>query len=247
MRITGGRIVSNRLGKLRLPKFIGEDPRERNVAVAPHAKEEGLVEWVNRAKAKWLKRVMYHTPATSTERCFAYAVSDHLNAVTLDCWPSQLRLVKLFGFKCTKTIHRAAYALQEKGVLKVTLGSDGCRYAPVFNRDEMDIIVPEPRQPRPPVADSGVGESLLLIQSKSSSSEAAANGSTARSALIYRPAQRGALEVKVAELLGRDGFDVLSRLAQLDPIIIDRLCRAYLGGALGAREVAAARLAAEQA
>ena len=74
--------------------------------------EEGLVERVGRAKARWLRRVMYETTASSTEKCFAYAVVDHLNCVTLDCWPSQLRLAKLLDFKAEKTLQRAARGLE---------------------------------------------------------------------------------------------------------------------------------------
>jgi hypothetical protein len=40
---------------------------------------ESLRTRVNRAKARWLKRVMYQTPASSTGKCFAYSVVDHLN------------------------------------------------------------------------------------------------------------------------------------------------------------------------
>ena len=54
-----------------------------------------LVETVNRMKARWLKRVMYETDVSSTAKCLAYAVSDHLNCVSLDCWPSQARLGQL--------------------------------------------------------------------------------------------------------------------------------------------------------
>jgi hypothetical protein len=32
---------------------------------------ESLRDRVNRAKARWLKRVMYDSPATSTQKCFA--------------------------------------------------------------------------------------------------------------------------------------------------------------------------------
>src|SRR5437588_8825339 len=77
---------------------------------------EPLFTRVARAKARWLRRVMYGTVATSTEKCFAYAVADHLNCVTLDAWPGQARLAQLLGFKSVKTIQRAAAALQKLAV-----------------------------------------------------------------------------------------------------------------------------------
>ena len=44
---------------------------------------ETLRTCVNRAKARWLKRVMYKSTASSTGKCFAYSVADHLNCVAL--------------------------------------------------------------------------------------------------------------------------------------------------------------------
>jgi hypothetical protein len=209
----------------------------------PKPPAESLAECVSRAKAKWLKRVMYHPATTSTERCFAYVVCDHLNAASLDCWPSQERVIKLLGFKAVKTISRVAAKLERRGLLKVTRIGVGCRYAPVFNSDEQDITVPSSGHPNPPSTDANVRESLLPIQSKSSARVAA---SERRGVGEYEPKQRGAVEMKVAALLGVDGVDLLFRLSQLDPAIIDRLCRAYSLGALGERELSAIRLAAEQ-
>src|SRR4051812_449650 len=54
---------------------------------AGHSGPEPLYKQVARAKARWLRRIMYGSVATSTEKCFAYAVADHLNCVTLDAWP----------------------------------------------------------------------------------------------------------------------------------------------------------------
>ena len=42
-------------------------------------------------------------------------------------------------------------------------------------------------------------------------------------------------------------MEVLARLAAIDDAIVDRLCRAWAKGVLGERDLAAARLAAEQA
>jgi hypothetical protein len=47
-------------------------------------------------------------------------------------------------------------------------------------------------------------------------------------------------------MLGPDGMKVLEILNELDDRIVDRLCGAYVEGMLGERELAAARLAAEQ-
>jgi hypothetical protein len=48
-------------------------------------------------------------------------------------------------------------------------------------------------------------------------------------------------------MFGAHGFYVLARLASIDDAIIDRLCQAFVEGALSERDLAAASLAAEQA
>ena len=211
---------------------------------------ETLVDRVGRAKARWLKRVMYETTASSTEKCFAYAVADHLNCVTLDCWPSQARFARLLGFKSVKTPQRAARGLEQLGVLILKrAGRSRYRYAPVFLPDDEDRIVPVGRQLRPRAPDRNVRESLLAIQlTSSASTEAAAKGSEQnwQSVPAYDPRQRGAIEIEIAAMLGNGGIDLLTRLATLDPGIVDRLCRAHACGGLGERELAAARLAADQ-
>lgn len=216
---------------------------------SPNALGEPLSERVARAKARWLKRVMYETSATSTEKCFAYLVADHLNCATLDCWPSQARVAKLLGFKCAKTSQRAARGLERLGVLTLKRnGKKGYRCAPVFLPGDEDKIVTTNGRRRRPVPDTDVRESLLLIPLKSSTSTAAAPVETTQStASTYDPRRRGEIEVKIAAMLGSNGIDVLARLAAVDSTIIDRLCRAYASGSLGTRELAAARLAAQQA
>ncbi|MEA2906614.1 MAG: hypothetical protein QOI12_4001 [Alphaproteobacteria bacterium] len=47
-------------------------------------------------------------------------------------------------------------------------------------------------------------------------------------------------------MLGDGGIDALGRLDAIDGSIVERLCRAYVAGALGERELFAARLAVEQ-
>ena len=209
---------------------------------------EPLFERAARAKARWLKRVMYETTATSTEKCFAYLVVDHFNCVTSDCWPSQARIAKLLGFKCVKTSQRVARGLERLGVLTLKQnGKNGYRYAPVFLSGDEDKNVVTNGHRRPPVPDTDVRESLLLIPIKSSTSMVAAAAEiTASTASTYDPRQRVEIEVKIAAMLGSNGIDVLARLAAVDNSIIDRLCRAYVSGALGTRELAAARLAAQQ-
>jgi hypothetical protein len=107
-----------------------------------HVSSETLYERVARARARWLRRVMYGSVATSTEKCFAYAVFEHLNCVTLDAWPGQLRLTELLGFKSAKTIQRAAGSLEDLAVLAVVRSRNNYRYAPVFLPGDEDKIVP---------------------------------------------------------------------------------------------------------
>lgn len=210
---------------------------------------ETLDQRVGRAKARWLRRVMYGTIATSTEKCFAYAVADHLNCVTLDAWPGKLRLSRHLGFKSVKTIERAARGLQDLDVLVVRcLGRGQFRYAPIFIPEDENRLVSTSGQHSSSPKDTDVRESLLLIHINSSdpTKRLSEEGSGGRAGLIYRRAQRGTFEHQVAALLGDDGMEVLSRLSSIDDTIVDRLCRAHAMGVLGSRELAAARLAAEQ-
>jgi hypothetical protein len=226
----------------------GADSAEQDVEL--HGNAETLYRRVARAKARWLRRVMYASVATSTEKCFAYAVAEHLNCVTLDAWPGQLRLVQLLGFKSAKTIQRAARSLEDLAVLTVFRSRKNFyRYAPVFLPGDEDKIVPAKGQTGAVRTDTDVPESLLLIHinpsvpSKrlSDKSEEVQSGE-----FRYRRTERGAIEVKIAAMLGDDGIEVLARLGAIDDWLIERLCRAYAAGALGPRELIAARLAAEQ-
>ena len=207
---------------------------------------EPLFTRVARAKARWLRRVMYGTVATSTEKCFAYAVADHLNCVTLDAWPGQARLAQLLGFKSVKTMQRAAAALQELEVLTVRhTARHQFRYAPVFLPGDEDRIVRTSGQLRAGTKDTDVHESLLLIPINSS---APTKRPSDKSGLeqSYRASQRGTIEVQIAAMLGEGGIELLFMLGAIDDSIVERLCRAHAAGALGERELIAARLAAQQ-
>jgi hypothetical protein len=211
---------------------------------------DGLFERVARAKARWLQRVMYQTPVTSTEKCLAYAIADHLNCVTLDCWPAQVRLAKLLGLKSTKSIKRAAQGLVQHGVLKIQVSKRGaCRYAPIFLDGDEDATVRPKRNACPSDADMDVSESYLSIRPTISSPtrEAAEQRQIeARSSSNYKRQHRGSIEIELASLLGPNGFEMLSRLSAVDDRIVERLCRSLVDGRLGERELAATRLAASQ-
>jgi hypothetical protein len=112
----------------------------------------------------------------------------------------------------------------------------------------MDKPVPKNRHRRAENADTNDGESFLGIHTKSfSTGEATEEDKRAsRHRPSFNPRERGAIEVKLADKFGAGGFDVLARLASIDDAIIDRLCQAFVEGALSERDIAAARLAAEQ-
>lgn len=218
-------------------------------ATSPASNQEPLYDRVARAKARWLRRVMYGTLATSTEKCFAYSVAEHLNCVTLDAWPGQARLIQLLGFKSIKTIQRAAFGLQGLKVLTVTCSGKGhFRYAPTFLPEDEDKVVRPAGHTGSPAKDKDVQESLLLIHNSSSPRKRLSdkNDDGGDSERHYRRTQRGAIEYQIAAMLGDDGMEILSRLGAVDDAIVERLCRAYAAGALGGRELIAARLAAEQ-
>jgi hypothetical protein len=208
---------------------------------------EPLIERVNRMKARWLKRVMYDSPATSTEKCFAYLVADHLNCVTLDCWPGQDRVAFLLGRQSIKTAQRAARGLEKLGVLTLRGGGlAGYHYAPNFLAGDADKAVTSKRQDCPPAADKNVDQSLLPIHSKESSPRGLSEEKDARSTPVYNRRHRGAIEIQLATALGEHGMGILARLSAYDDTIVDRLCRAHAEGELGERELSAARLSAEQ-
>lgn len=208
---------------------------------------EPLRERVNRGKARWLKRVMYNSLATSTEKCLAFAISDHLNCVTLDAWPGLPLIATRLGFKHVRTVQRAAYGLEENGLLVVAHFGGQWRFAPVFLPGDDVKEVAESGHSRPRRADIDVPESFLsiLFKSVSRGPSEVRRGQEAPAASVRWPG-RGAVEIKVADWLGPDGMELLGRLGALDDSHVDRLCRAFAAGMLTERELAAARLAAAQ-
>ena len=209
---------------------------------------ETLYDGVNRAKARWLKRVMYHSDATPFQKCLAYAIADHLNCVTRDCWPAQLTLCRLLGGVCTRTLQRAGRGLETRALITISRPGVNMRYAPVFQPGDEDKPVREDRQISPAIEDTDVRESFLEIHLTSDSTEAVPASVRTRSAegSKYRRAERGKVEIELAKLLGSDGFEILARLSSINDATVERLCRAFAYGQLGDREVMAARLAAEQ-
>jgi len=215
-------------------------------------KGESLNDRASRAKARWLKRVMYASKATSVQKCFAYIIFDHLNCVTLDCWPAQPRVARLLGCKSNKTVQRAARGLAKLGLITLKpnhAGKSEYRYAPVFLPEDEDNSVGKNGRSCLQKVDTNVRESFLDIHSISSSTQEAGERRKIplRPRPSFNPRERGAIELKVAEKVGRDGMDILARLAKIDDAIVARLCRAFAEGLLGERDLAAARLAAEQA
>ena len=216
----------------------------------PHGVPESLYRRTARGKARWLRRVMYQSLATSTEKAFAYLVFDHLNCVTLDAWPSQVRAAQLLGFQSVKTIQRAAGGLEKLELLVVNRGGGNhFRYAPVFVTGDEDKVVRTAGQTRPSTMDTDVQESLLLIHHTLSTTRkrfSDKSDSLHDSGGLYRRSERGAIEFQIAAMLGDDGMEVLGRLGSIDDSIIERLCRAHTAAALGEQELIAAKLAAEQ-
>lgn len=206
-------------------------------------KVESLSVAVSRAKARWLKRVMFESAATDVQKCFAYVVFDHLNCVTLSCWPTQERVAQLLGKESPKSVQRAANGLVTLKLLEIRKGSDGKRhYAPVFLPSDWDNNDNRNGQACPRPADKNVQESSLSNPPQVSAP------TTTRSFVpaSYDRRQRGALEVRLAAKFGSDGLDVLAKLAKYQDGTVDRLCSAEAAGSLTERDLAAARLAAEQ-
>lgn len=229
--------------------------RQRAAATAPARPAPGkssLLEQVNRKKARWLKRVMYETRASSTAKCFAYAVFEHLNCVTMDCWPAQERIARLLNRKCTKTAQRAAKQLERLGLLIIKRDCPNhLRYAPIFTSEDDDknkIDAPSGDN-RPIDTDKKDKESNLPNLHQESTPAGRASAKTDRfpgSTPEYDPRLRGGIEIKIAAMLGDDGVAVLQRLGEFDDRSVDRLCRAYAEGSLTKRELSAAVLVVQQ-
>jgi hypothetical protein len=216
--------------------------------------DKRLKKRVARAKALWLSRVMYCEDLSSSAKVFAYIVSDCLNCVTLDAWPGQLRCAKQLG-KCSKTIGRWATELEIASFIQIrcVLYSRKSRYAPVFNAEE-DKIIRGSGHNCPTEAVKNVPQSSLETSLISSPTQIGALSRADRGSQYiqivdgqYRPNRRGELEVIIAQRLGRDGIDLLSILNDIDPQLVERLCIEQHYGRLGAEEVLAAKLAAQQA
>jgi hypothetical protein len=201
-------------------------------------------------KHRWLKRVMSDPNVSPSEKCFAYIVMDRLNCVTLDSWPSQSLIAQPLGRKSIKTVNRIASGLESHGYQRVSRNTRGSlRYAPMFLPEDEDKSVGASRQNCPPVPDKNVEESYLEIQITKSSPRSVGRSVDKSPTCIasnYDRRQRGSYETEVARLLGNGGFDILERLSEHDDAIVERLCRAYADRELGARELIAARLAAQQ-
>lgn len=210
-------------------------------------RSDTLKQRVDRAKARWLKRVMYGSRVTSTQKVLAYAIADHLNCVTLDCWPKQTTLVSLLCRVSVKTVQRAGGGLQAKNLIRIRrdpVTPDRLRYSPIFNEGEWNEIVGETGRMRPSTQDRNVLQSILSTRLISSSTALTEESAAYRR---FDRSKRGALELELAEKLGAAGFEILDRLARIDDSIVDRLCRALAANELGERELSAARLAAEHA
>jgi len=229
----------------RVEQIADEAKGQRN---PPHHKPP-LVETVNRMKHRWLQRVMYKTAVSSTAKCLAYAIADHLNCVTLDCWPGQLRLAQLLSRRSIKTLTRAAKELEEHGVLVTTRDRrNRIRYVPVFLPEDEDISAAVAGKFCPEPLDRNGRESFLSNPSNESVSKEGLSkiAASPRDVPRYDRRQRGAVEIQLADMLGKDGMAKLQRLAWYDDAIVDRLCRAYVEGTLDERSLNAARLAAAQ-
>src|SRR5262249_46656455 len=143
-----------------------------------------------------------------------------------------------------------ARVLQRVGYLTIKPrvdGQAGFRYAPTFLAEDLNKSVTNNGHPCPGDTDTDVTESSSDIRSKSSPTLSSAIGRAkpTPSGPVYRPALRGQIEMAIAALLGKDGVELLSCLATIDDVIVERLCRAYVENSLSRRDLAAARLAAE--
>jgi hypothetical protein len=209
---------------------------------------ETLYDRAARMKHRWLSRVMYDGRASSSEKCLAYLVMDHLNCVTLDCWPGKRRIIERLGWESTRTADRAVKGLEALELLRVTRPGL-IRYAPMFTPQDADKNDTKERQDCPRSTDKFGAESLLVIHpNQSTPTEEARQQFELRVGpeRYYDRSRRGAHERELAQLIGPDGYDVLASLSDVDDTIIDRLCAAHVQGGVGAREIDAARLAVAQ-
>jgi hypothetical protein len=209
---------------------------------------ETLRDRVNRAKARWLKTVMYSKQLQSTQKVFAYVVFDCLNCVTLDAWPAQSTSASWMGCSI-KTVQRAADALEAAGYIAVARSrfrNVNNRYAPVFVSGDLDVFVPPDGQPCPQPVDDGGCQSSLSIHIKPASAGGQRKSNNNERISKYKRAERGRWEQELSKVLGPNGNEIIDRLATIDDAVVERLCRALCDGQLGSRELEAARLAAYQ-
>jgi hypothetical protein len=213
-------------------------------------KQDSLDQKAKRAKARWLRRVM-RSDATSTAKCFAYQIVDSLNCVTLDSWLAQETLARRLSVRSVKTVVRAARELQSLGFIQIRppARKAGCRYAVIFAAEDEYKNVHPSRHSCPQTEDTNGRESSSGILSKESLAQtrsAERERESYQSRKNYNKAERGALEMQVAKLLGPNGLNILGRLSHLDDRIVDRLCQSHFDGSLSKRDLEAARLAANQ-
>src|SRR4051794_26345135 len=94
---------------------------------------------------------------------------------------------------------------------------------------------PKKSQFCPEVPDRNDRESFLVIHPIESFPTATTGGQQPLKRCALQ--QRGELEVKVAAMIGVDGWEVLGRLGSHDDQVVQRLCQAFADGLLGIREI----------
>ena len=206
-----------------------------------------MAEPFNHQKMKWLNSIFYSSKLTATACRVAYVIGDHVNRVTRDCWLSQATIATKLGLS-TKTIQRAILSLRRHDFVRIRyVGKSGRkqRFVPVVY--ELDNYGSASSQKRPIQADRSVHQTYLGNLQKSYLGTGERDLYTGEKSRPVRQTNRGLLEREIARRLGNDGWDLLSKLAEIDDGIVARLCHAQAAGALSASDLTAARLAARQA
>ncbi len=198
------------------------------------------------AKARWFERVRQHRELTPRSKCIAHTVASFLNCVTLDSWPSQITIAESVGICSRKTIQRSFNELETHGFVSVrrfrSLALQN-RSSVIFSSVDTDNRGRQSGRSRPAVADESVPQSSIVIPSTSSLTPPT-NKSTVTVSGNFEHYTRAIMELKLVELLGGDGYDVLGKLSLLDDRIVERLCRSCFFNKITDLELEAARLAA---
>lgn len=197
----------------------------------------------HRNKMRWLNEINCDFAVSSTAFRIAFVISDFLNSITGDAWPSRRRVAARLNIT-TKTVQRSIAELERCGWLTVKRSKGrrvtnryqprwppGCA-APLM--EATDKAVPITGHTSPNMGAENVSQSFLKIPLRNY-----LNGN--REKKSHFP-DRGTFEERIIERFGPNTRMLLEEISCRSPETLDLICRAEQEGTLTSADLNAVRL-----